>query len=111
LSSPVVATIEINPKLFSPDNDGRDDFASIQYQVSDPGYVANVIIYDAAGRSVKNLVRNGTLGLSGYWNWDGLDDKANKLPIGTYVVYTEIFNLRGKKEIFKKAIVLARKLN
>jgi hypothetical protein len=105
------ATIEVTPKVFSPDNDGRDDIASIQYKVSDPGYVANITIFDAAGRPIRNLVRNGTLGLSGYWNWDGLDDKGLKLPVGTYVIFTEIFNLQGKKQHFKNAIVLARKLN
>ncbi|MFI5133370.1 MAG: lamin tail domain-containing protein [Chitinophagales bacterium] len=105
------ATIEVSPKVFSPDNDGRDDIATIQYKVSDPGYVANITIYDAAGRPVRNLVQNGTLGISGYWNWDGLDDKGLKLPVGSYVIYTEIFNLQGKKQHFKNAIVLARKLN
>ena len=105
------AKIEIAPKVFSPDNDGRDDIASIQYKTTEPGYVANITIYDANGRPVRNLVRNGTLGLSGYWNWDGLDDKSLKLPVGTYIIYTEIFNLQGKKESFKNVVVLARKLN
>jgi Lamin Tail Domain/CHU_C Type IX secretion signal domain len=105
------ATIELIPKVFSPDNDGRDDIATIQYQIAEPGYVANITIFDAAGRPVRNLVRNGTLGLTGYWNWDGLNDKGNKLPVGTYIVFTEIFNLQGKKEKFKNTVVLARKLN
>jgi hypothetical protein len=104
-------TIEVTPKVFSPDNDGHDDIASIQYKVSDPGYAANITIFDAAGRPVRNLVQNGILGASGYWNWDGLDDKGFKLPVGTYIIFTEIFNLQGKKQHFKNAIVLARKLN
>ena len=106
----ISATIEITPKVFSPDNDGRDDIATVQYTVSEPGYVANVTIFDPSGRPVRNLVRNGTLGLEGYWNWDGLNDKGLKLPVGTYVVFTEIFNLRGKKQQFKNVVVLARKL-
>lgn len=105
------AIIEVTPKIFSPDNDGRDDIATIQYKMSEPGYVANIIIYDAAGHPVRNLVRNGTLGLTGYWNWDGLDDKGLKLPVGTYILFTEIFNLQGKKDKFKNTVVLARKLN
>ena len=104
------AEIEISSKIFSPDNDGHDDIATIQYKVSDPGYVANITIFDAAGRPVRNLVRNGTLGLSGYWNWDGLDDKGLKLPVGTYIIFSEIFNLQGKKNSFKNTVVLARKL-
>ena len=102
------ATIELIPKVFSPDNDGRDDMATIQYKVDGPGYVANIIIYDAAGRPIRNLVRNGILSLTGYWNWDGLDDKGNKLPVGTYIIFTELFNLQGKKEKFKNTVVLAR---
>ena len=105
------ASVEVTPKVFSPDNDGRDDIATIQYKTTEPGYVANITIYDANGRPVRNLVKNATLGLQGYWVWDGLNDKKLKLPIGTYIVFTEIFNLNGKKEIFKNVVVLARQLN
>jgi hypothetical protein len=105
------ATIEIVPKIFSPDNDGHDDVAIIQYKVPGTGYVANITIYDAQGRPVRYLVKNGTLGTTGQWNWNGLDEKGNKLAIGTYIIYTEIFNLQGKKEHFKNTVVLARKLN
>ena len=55
------ATIEVTPKVFSPDNDGLDDIATIQYKINEPGYVANITIFDATGRPVSNLVRNGTL--------------------------------------------------
>jgi hypothetical protein len=106
----ITATIDISPKVFSPDNDGRDDIATVQYAVTDPGYIANITIFDGAGRPVRNLVLNGTMGLTGYWNWDGLNDKGLKLPVGTYVVFTEIFNLQGKKQQFKNVVVLARKL-
>ena len=105
------ATVEITPKVFSPDNDGRDDIATIQYKTTEPGYVANITIYDANGRPVRNLVKNATLSLQGYWIWYGLDDKKLKLPVGTYILFTEIFNLNGKKEIFKNVAVLARQLN
>ena len=105
------AKIEVSPKVFSPDNDGFDDIAAIQYKITEPGYVANITIFNAAGRPIRNLVRNGTLSTGGAWNWDGLDDKGLKLPIGTYILFTEIFNLQGKKERFKNTVVLARKLN
>ena len=107
----IAATIEIVPKTFSPDNDGHDDVTTIQYRVSEPGYIANITIYDSQGRAIRYLVKNGTLGTSGLWNWDGLDESQKKLPIGIYIVYTEIFNLQGKTQHFKNAVVLARKLN
>ena len=85
--------------------------ATIQYKTTEPGYVANITVYDANGRPVRNLVKNATLGLQGYWVWDGLDDKKLKLAVGSYILFTEIYNLSGKKESFKNVIVLARHLN
>ena len=103
--------IEVSPKVFSPDNDGRDDIATINYQVSEPGYVANVSIFDASGRMVRYLVKNALLGVKGNWNWDGLNENGQKLHIGTYIILTEIFNLQGRKKQFKNTVVLARQLN
>ncbi|MBA2329989.1 MAG: lamin tail domain-containing protein [Flavisolibacter sp.] len=102
--------IEVLPKVFSPDGDGYDDFAIINYNVNEPGFVANITIFDAAGRPVKQLARNNLMGVSGSWKWDGLDDKGSKLSIGTYIIFIELHNLQGKKEQIKKTIVLARRL-
>ncbi len=103
--------VEITPSVFSPDNDGFNDIATISYAIDGAGYVANVTIFDAAGRLVRRLVKNETLGEKGSWNWDGLGEKGQKLPIGTYIIYTEFFNLQGKKQHFKNTVVLARRLN
>ena len=107
----VNAMIDVSPKVFSPDNDGYDDITTINYQVSEPGYVANVTIFDANGRMVRYLVKNALLGLRGSWNWDGLNENGQKLSIGTYIIFTEIFNLQGGKRQFKNTVVLARQLN
>jgi hypothetical protein len=104
------ASIELQSKIFSPDNDGYEDIVLLLYKMTEPGYVANIIIYDAAGRAVRYLVLNGIIGTDGYWTWNGLDDKGQQLPMGVYIFFTEIFNLKGKKERFKNAVVLARKL-
>lgn len=104
------ATIEVLAKTFSPDNDGVDDVATISYSVEASGYLATVTIFDASGRKIRSLVRNGLLGLKGSWHWDGLNDAGQKLPIGTYIIYTELFNLQGKGQQFKNTVVLARRL-
>ncbi len=103
--------IKGSPAIFSPDNDGRDDFFLIQYRMETSGYVANIVIFDASGRPVRRLVRNALLGQSGSWTWDGLDDTGRSLPLGHYILMAEWFNLQGKKEQSKQVIVLARKLN
>jgi hypothetical protein len=111
LVNSVNATIDVSPKVFSPDNDGHDDIATVSYQVTEPGYVANISIFDVNGRLVRYFVKNALLGLKGTWNWDGLSENGQKLPIGTYIIFTEIFNLQGKKQQFKNTIILTRKLN
>ncbi|HUP13933.1 MAG TPA: lamin tail domain-containing protein [Niastella sp.] len=101
--------VAITPAIFSPDNDGFNDFAAIEYQLGEPGYVGNVRVFDANGRLVRHLVNSASLAATGRFRWDGLDDRLNKLPIGMYVVLTEIFNLQGKTRKFKQVVTLARR--
>jgi CHU_C Type IX secretion signal domain len=101
-------TITISPEICSPNNDGRDDFVTISYQFSEPGYVANITVFDAAGRPVRYLQRNALCGIQGNFRWDGLGEKNQALPSGIYIVYTEIFNLKGKTRRFKNTVVLVR---
>ncbi|MDQ6763537.1 MAG: lamin tail domain-containing protein [Bacteroidota bacterium] len=47
LDEEVQGTITATPDIFSADNDGTDDFATINYSFPSAGYVANVTIFDA----------------------------------------------------------------
>ena len=105
----VKGEITVTPKVISPDNDGMDDVATVMYNFPGPGYVTNITIFDAGGRVVRYLQRNALCGASGNCRWDGLGEQYRKLPVGIYIIYTEVFNLDGKKKQFKDTIVLARK--
>ncbi len=100
---------KLSPEVFSPDNDGTDDFLTINYEFPSPGYVTNIKIFDASGKMVRYLEKNSLSGVKGYYRWDGLDDKNGKLPQGIYIIYFESFNDQGKKVIHKKTVVLARR--
>jgi Lamin Tail Domain/Bacterial Ig-like domain len=105
----VKASVHISPEIVSPDNDGTDDFATVHYSFASAGYVANITVFDAGGRVVRFLQRNALCGITGNFRWDGLGEKDQKLPVGIYIIYTEIFNKEGKKKQFKNSIVLARR--
>ncbi|MEO6681490.1 MAG: lamin tail domain-containing protein [Ginsengibacter sp.] len=105
----VKGEITVVPEVFSPDHDGVDDLVTIEYRFPKAGYVANITIFDGSGRPVRYLQKNSLSGVKGYFRWDGLDDKNRRLPQGVYIIYTEIFNLEGKKKIFKNSVVLARR--
>ncbi len=109
LDASVQGMVTATPEIVSPDNDGLDDFLTLEYNFPEPGYVANVTIFDGAGRPVRYLQRNALAGLKGYFRWDGLGEKNKMLPAGIYVVYTEVFNLQGKTKKFKNVVVLARR--
>ncbi len=101
--------IVITPEIFSPDNDGIDDFATISYKFPSQGYVTSITIFDASGRPVRYLKKNALSGIKGNYIWDGLGEKQQKLQQGIYIICTEIFNTDGRKKQFKNTIVLARR--
>lgn len=99
--------VNIEPEVFSPDNDGFEDVANISFTFDEPGYIANIKIFDSKGRLIKYLANNQLLGIDGVITWDGLDNKNQKAPVGIYVVFIEIFNLDGNVKQFKKSVVVA----
>jgi Lamin Tail Domain/Bacterial Ig-like domain len=105
----VQGDVNTSPEVFSPDNDGTDDFLTISYRFPETGYVMNITVYDAGGRPVKSLQRNAVCSQSGNFRWDGLNDKMQQLPVGPYIIFTEVFNLAGKVKRFKNQVVLARR--
>ncbi len=98
------------PEVFSPDNDGVDDIVQIHFAFKDPGHVASVYVFDAKGRIIRHLIRNELLSVEGLVSWDGLDDMDQKAPVGIYLVYVEIFDLKGNLKTYKKTCVLAGRL-
>lgn len=101
----------VAPSLFSPDNDGTDDVAVVSYTLPGPGYVANMMIFDALGRLVRTLEKNILLPVSGRIFWDGRGD-GNRVPgTGIYVIFIEIFDLNGRTSRWKLPLVLAKRLN
>ena len=109
ISEALAGEVRVSPEIISPDNDGHDDYATIDYRFPNPGYIANIIIFDAGGRPVRFLQRNALCGIKGSYRWDGLGEKNQALPVGIYIIFTEVFNLEGKKKQFKEVIVLAKK--
>lgn len=101
--------ISLNPKIFSPDNDGLEDFCFIEFKLAGPGYTGNLTVFDASGRPVRYLLRTAILSIENRIRWDGLDENQRPLPMGIYIVYSEIFNLKGEIQRSRQAVVLARR--
>lgn len=94
------------PETFSPDGDGRDDYLLIVYQLPDPGYVANVRVFNSNGIEIYRIANNITLGTSGQLRWDGIDTQNRRVGSGIYIIYIEYFNLSGRVYREKKTCVV-----
>ncbi len=99
--------VEIVPKVFAPDGSGKDDLLHVHYALEQPGYVANVRIYDSKGRAVRQLAKGELMATSGVFTWDGTTDAGMKAAIGVYVIHLELFNKQGSVRNFKRTAVLA----
>ena len=107
-ASSVLLTLE--PELFTPDNDGKDDNLIIRYNPEKPGSMMTIIIFDAKGQPIRKLVSNVMLATENTFQWDGFTDNHTKATVGIYVVYAEIYNSTGEVKHFKKTTILASRL-
>lgn len=102
--------IALSPAIFSPDNDGYNDFLTIAYAFGAPGNNLTITIYDASGRLVRNLVNHELCGTSGAYTWDGINNDRRKAMIGRYIVFIEIFDMQGRVKQYKRTTVLGGKI-
>jgi hypothetical protein len=98
--------ITFSPESFSPNFDGYNDEYQINYELEKPGYIANISIFDSAGRFVMKLANNEILGTSGTITWNGKDETGQHQKLGVYVVLVEIFNTSGEVYRYKDGVVL-----
>ncbi|MDQ2180641.1 lamin tail domain-containing protein, partial [Marinifilum sp. D714] len=102
--------VSLSSKIFSPDNDGIEDRLYINFNLKDDGFVANIRIYNSLGKEIRKLASNLYLGTDDSVYWDGLNSKKERLPIGIYLVYIEMFNPDGHMKTYKKTCVIGGKL-
>jgi len=103
--------LTVVPELFTPDDDGQQDFMTINYQLDQPGYVGSVTVYDALGQLTRRLLRSESLPTAGFVQWDGLDEQGRKAAVGYYIVHVELFRPSGgERREYRKTVVVGARL-
>jgi flagellar hook assembly protein FlgD len=97
----------LDPPVFSPDNDGKDDLLHILCNPGEPGFLATVTIYDSRGRMIRQVTGNELIPTEGAFTWDGETDSRALAPAGIYIIRVELVNPDGRVMEFKKTAVLA----
>ncbi|GMU85785.1 MAG: hypothetical protein AMXMBFR48_10270 [Ignavibacteriales bacterium] len=103
--------VSISPNPFSPDGDGFEDFAIVNYSFPYESARFTAYIYDKNGRKVRTLKEHEPLVGTGEFVFDGRDDSGTPLRIGIYILYLEAADYAtGNSIVHKAAFVIARKL-
>ena len=85
------------PQVFSPDNDGFEDFTQIYLDCAEIGDLITIKIYDTQGRKVRDLVQNQSVALENtFIRWDGTADDGRKVRIGHYILLVENYMASGE---------------
>lgn len=102
--------IKVSPSVISPNNDGFNDYTTIQYSFRNQHYVASVYVFDSEGRVVKKIAEQMSLGTTGFFSWDGTDQQLRRVKAGVYMVYFQVFDMAGEIKIFKEPIVVGHRM-
>jgi len=101
--------IIVEPEVFTPDNDGHDDFVTVTIKPDSQGSTATINIFNSSGMLVRHLVGKQYLGSENNFTWDGTSDNNKLEPPGIYIIYALLLSENGKSSEFKKACVLGRR--
>ena len=104
------AFYSIDNRTFSPDGDGFEDLLLLSFFPDQPGFLASVTVFDAAGRYVDRLMRNELIGQGSLAQWDGTAEDGQKARLGIYLLYIELQATNGRVLEFKESCVLAERL-
>ena len=103
--------LNLSSGTISPDGDGYQDVLLINYQLSEPELLGDMVIYDDRGRKIATLLESYLLDTGGTVKWDGTRDDQTKASIGVYIIVFEAFNsTSGDTFKTRKTITVAGQL-
>ncbi len=96
---------QLDPKVFSPDNDGYQDLLEISISHGVSGWVTTLWITDLQGNPVRQLANNHLSGPQDVYHWDGTYRDGSMVPPGIYVVHVRAYHPgTGERWIRKGAV-------
>jgi hypothetical protein len=108
-SGPLADGIQIEPKVFFPEDVGDISFTRISYQLGQPGKIGSIRIYGLNGHEIREICQNALWGSEGFYLWDGTDNSGRKVRPGYYVVWVQVFDLQGNIAETRKTVVVGTK--
>ena len=98
--------VKVEPEIFTPDNDGRDDLVTITIGGCRPDDAITILIYDTRGRLIRHLAGNMLAGSMESFIWDGMTDDRRKAGVGFHILVVQVVNPSGSVWRTKRTIVV-----
>jgi hypothetical protein len=97
--------LRLEPRVFSPDNDGNNDLLVISPGMETTGSVIRLWITEPDGTPVRILANNSISGTSSQYTWDGRRDNGQMAAGGFYVVHLRVYNPQSGSRWNRKGAV------
>jgi hypothetical protein len=92
----------------TPDNDGYEDFLTISISPGGSGNAVSVSVFDETGGFVRKIATNMLTGAEATFIWDGTADDGSPVISGIYIILTDLFDDKGKRERRKGVCTVLR---
>ena len=102
--------VSVAPAIFSPNDDGYNDFLEILLNPNATDWLTNIRVYNASGIEIRRLANNLSIGPNDRIIWDGKDDNHNKSSVGIYILHIEMFQQEGHSKSYKISCAITDKL-
>ena len=104
-TAPVVQSTGVNPNTFSPDGDGFEDTATINYEITDNYHIDHwQILIMSGGTIVRNKIEYNSACavnapgccclINSNYVWNGRDESANIVDNGNYTYQVKVYDTR-----------------
>lgn len=101
--------VSLEKSVISPDQDGRDDYLNIHYQLNEPGWFARSVVYDIQGAKRMTLEQVDLVGTDGIYSWDGADPITHaRIPMGVYLMFIELVHPQLGTQSYKLPFTVAQ---
>jgi hypothetical protein len=94
--------VTLSSTRITPDNDGFEDFLTINLMLEGNENVVSVSVYDETGSYVRKIVSNMLTGSETVLIWDGTADDGTSVNSGIYIILINLFDEKGKTDRWKK---------
>lgn len=83
-----------------------DNTYFIRYELDKPGYACKLYVYNLSGICVSVIGEHQLTGLTGELSWNGSSSKGNRLAMGIYIFYAELYHPQGDVRRIKRTFLV-----